>query len=355
MACRRRGRQLAPIICGTGSMGAVAEIAKRQLVYRGGEFDQYTREPAASKLLPLIKDAGYPGRGGPIEPTWSRCSTWKATNTRGHRWLTPAVTCSRPYNGHTSVLADEPHRRSGHGATVGRAATAWPRNQRRRRHGEMIRVRGPFEAMVAACPRVKVSSVSNYPPGQGPDVPPPPYGGPPPGPLPPGQQPPWPPPGQQPPWPPPGQQPPWASRPQRSRTPIVIGVVIAALAVLAVVVVLVVVFATGSNASPEDQIRALVKTISDDMNNADSQGLASLVCADEKNSSDIQTSELRRQRDENGTLTTSASDIHVTGDQATANVTFSWSNSPSENGTVTWKFVRENGAWKMCGKTADSR
>jgi hypothetical protein len=120
--------------------------------------------------------------------------------------------------------------------------------------------------------------------------------------------------------------------------------------VLAVAGVLVGVFAfKGSNVSPEDQIRANVKTWDDDLNNADPAGLRSLICA--KDSSDYQpptSDELRKQRDEMGIATSSVTDIHVTGDRATGKVS-STRSKLSHSTTVTLRFVRENGSWKQCG------
>jgi hypothetical protein len=84
---------------------------------------------------------------------------------------------------------------------------------------------------------------------------------------------------------PPGRQPPRGGSAQRSRTPIVISAVLAAV-VVGVAGVLIWVFAfRGSNASepsPEDQIRALMKSVDNYLNNADAAGLASLLCDAQK-------------------------------------------------------------------------
>jgi hypothetical protein len=159
----------------------------------------------------------------------------------------------------------------------------------------------------------------------------------------------------QPVWPPPGQEPPRAGPAQRSRTPIVIMAVMAA-AVVVVAGVLIWVFAfEGSNASEssaEDQIRALMKSVDNNLNNADAGGLASLLCGAQKNSPGrhVHTDDqLRKQRDVVGLETSSVADIHLAGNQATASVTVSWSKAPQHDVTETVQFVRENGGWKVCG------
>jgi hypothetical protein len=129
-----------------------------------------------------------------------------------------------------------------------------------------------------------------------------------------------------------------------------------AAAVVAVGGVLMWVFASnGSNASeasPEDQIRALMKSVDDDLNNADAAGLASLLCDAQKNSParHVHTDDqLRKQRDVVGPETSTVADIHVTGDDATARVSISFSKAPQNDVTQTVNFVRENGGWRVCG------
>jgi hypothetical protein len=131
---------------------------------------------------------------------------------------------------------------------------------------------------------------------------------------------------------------------------------VTAAAVVAVAGVLIWVFAfKGSNASgtsPEDQIRVLMKTTDNYLNNADAAGLASLLCDAQKNSPGrhVHTDDqLRKQRDVVGLETSSVTDINVAGDHATATVSVSWSKAPQSDLTETVKFVRENGGWKVCG------
>jgi hypothetical protein len=129
-----------------------------------------------------------------------------------------------------------------------------------------------------------------------------------------------------------------------------------AAAMVAVACVLIWVFAfKGSNAaefSPEDQIRALMKSVDNYLNNADAAGLASLLCDAQKNSPGrhVHTGDqLRRQQDVVGLETSSVTDINVAGDHATARVSVSWSKAPQDVVTETVEFVRENGGWKVCG------
>ncbi|HME77276.1 MAG TPA: hypothetical protein VKI00_16985 [Mycobacterium sp.] len=130
-----------------------------------------------------------------------------------------------------------------------------------------------------------------------------------------------------------------------------------AAAVIAVAGVLIWVFAfkdsNPSESSPEDQIRALMKSVDNYLNNADAAGLASLLCDAQQNSPGrhVHTdAQLRKQRDVVGLETSSVTDINVAGDHATAGVSVSWSKAPQDDLTETVNFVRENGGWKVCGE-----
>ena len=133
-----------------------------------------------------------------------------------------------------------------------------------------------------------------------------------------------------------------------------------AAAVVAGAGVLILVFAfKGSNASessPEDQIRALMKNVDNYLNNADAAGLASLLCDVQKNVPGRHghtDDQLRKQRDVVGLETSTVSDIHISGDHATATVSISWSKAPQDDITKTVEFVQENGAWKVSGFRKD--
>lgn len=205
----------------------------------------------------------------------------------------------------------------------------------------------------------------NYPPSQGPGPPGPPGFQPPHGAWPPpphhgGPYPPYGPPQVRPfPYALPGQPPPWGVPPARSRHPFVVaGAVLAGVVALAVVAVLGAVLApktTGSgSASPEDQVKAVVKGIDDGLNNADAARLTSLVCAEKKSSDGFRAktnAELRQQRARKGTVTSTVASINVTGDRATATIHHAWSKAPGQADTDTDVFVRESGGWKICGGT----
>jgi hypothetical protein len=166
----------------------------------------------------------------------------------------------------------------------------------------------------------------SYPP---PSALPPPPSFPPPSALPPPPQ-----------WPPPGVGP-----PRRSRTPVVVTAVIVAVLAVAGVVVYKFVYP----GTPEDQIKAATQTFADDLNNANSVGLAAVLCAQVDNATTVKSAdELRQQRDEKGTVSVSVTAIHVTGDRATATLTASWTKSAADSGSDTMNFSKENGDWKVC-------
>jgi hypothetical protein len=176
------------------------------------------------------------------------------------------------------------------------------------------------------------------PPPTGSPLPPPPFGG-----LPPDQ---------------PLLLPPdLTSAPRRSRTPLLIGA-------LAGVVVLVVAAAVGFYVfiynSDEHQINAVTQDFVKTYNNGDGDGMAKLLCSQAlgtpKGTSGFllgvagvaMSSELQKQLDELGAISMSVSDIHVTGDRATASVTTAYSKAPADKQTETDPYVKENGSWKVC-------
>jgi hypothetical protein len=141
-------------------------------------------------------------------------------------------------------------------------------------------------------------------------------------------------------WPQPGGAP-----PRRSQTPIVIAAVIVGALTVAGVLVYKFVYP----GTPEHQIRAVTQTFADDVNNADPAGLTGLVCAHQNISFTPESAnKLREQRDEKGTVSVSVTDIHVTGDHATATWSTSWTKSTADNGSKTMPYVKENGDWKLC-------
>jgi hypothetical protein len=201
----------------------------------------------------------------------------------------------------------------------------------------------------APAPRPAAPPTPSYPP---PSMPPPPSAPPPPpsyAPPPSSALPPPPPPPSSyapasalpppPPWLQPGGAP-----PRRSQTPIVIAAVVVALAVAGVLV-----YKFVYPGTPEHQIKAATQSFADDINNADPGGLTGLVCAHQNITFTPDSADkLREQRDEKGTVSVSVTDIHVTGDTATATWTTSWTQSTADNGSKTMPYVEENGDWKLC-------
>jgi hypothetical protein len=128
--------------------------------------------------------------------------------------------------------------------------------------------------------------------------------------------------------------------------PIVIGGVIAAVVVLGAAA------GCGSGTpSPDAQVKAAVKQIDDDMNNADAVGLMNLTCMQERNSADFQpwtAAALTNEKDTHGTRASTVTAVQVNGDHATANVNITWSKTPQKNESQVEKFFHENDSWKLC-------
>jgi hypothetical protein len=149
-----------------------------------------------------------------------------------------------------------------------------------------------------------------------------------------------------------GYPPPPSGAPQRSRAPIAIAALIAVIAVLAGgFFAYKYVFAGNSD---EDQIKALVQNVTAHQNNADGPGLLTLDCSYAKAHNPATSEMLRNEINEYGTVATSVTDIHVTGDRATAVVTTTMSKSPNDHNPDTWSFTKEGGSWKYCPSADNS-
>ena len=98
-----------------------------------------------------------------------------------------------------------------------------------------------------------------------------------------------------------------------------------------------------SAGSDEDQIKALVRTWDNDFNNQDLAGMKSLMCS---GSASQLPRKLFPRHDIKGTLSSSVSNINVTGNVATATVISNWSGGSHER----WdnSYGKQNGAWKIC-------
>jgi hypothetical protein len=100
--------------------------------------------------------------------------------------------------------------------------------------------------------------------------------------------------------------------------------------------------------SDADQINALVQNVTADQNNADGPGLLTLLCTTARGRNPATSEMLRNDVNEYGTVATSVTDIRVTGDRATAQVTTTRSKQAGESDTETQSFAKENGSWKVC-------
>jgi hypothetical protein len=158
-----------------------------------------------------------------------------------------------------------------------------------------------------------------------------------------------PPPPQQAAWQPPGQQqagPP----PQQSSTRRWVTSAIGGIPVL-----LVVIFArhlpsffTNKTSSPEDQIRAVMQSEVDYANKSDFSWRPELECKAIAAAQQAHADDLRALRAQSGTWSVSVANIHVTGDSATADVTFTFEKLPDKPQSNTDQFVKEDSKWKEC-------
>jgi hypothetical protein len=124
---------------------------------------------------------------------------------------------------------------------------------------------------------------------------------------------------------------------------------VAVLVVVAVVVVFFVVkpFKT-KVASPEDQIKAVVQHEADGYNAPNYTYNSELVCRKYLANDEKSYKEARKLRSETGTISLSVTDIHVNGDQATAQGSMKFEKLPDKPQSQSMQFVKEDGKWKDC-------
>ena len=157
-----------------------------------------------------------------------------------------------------------------------------------------------------------------------------------------------PPPGQQAPWQAPGYQP-GGSPPQRSGNPmLVIGVIVAVLVLAVGGFFGYKHFAKKQPASPEDQIRTIVQREFDEFNASNFSHDPAIQCKANAASDQKQAKDGPKIRAQLGTVSGSVANIHVTGDQATADVTIKATNLSDNPPVQNWQFVKEDGSWKEC-------
>lgn len=143
------------------------------------------------------------------------------------------------------------------------------------------------------------------------------------------------------PWPPP-------PRSTKNRN-IVIGVVAGLVVVAGAIVAIVLLALPSSPPSDSDRIRGVIHTMQTAFNNGDNNGFQSNICDKEK----LPEGNFDDERQSLGTLTLDITSVSVNGDNATAAITVKSSKKSSQN-HITWKFVKDAGTWKMCGKADDS-
>jgi hypothetical protein len=98
-----------------------------------------------------------------------------------------------------------------------------------------------------------------------------------------------------------------------------------------------------SGNSDQGQIKQLVQTWTNDLNNRDPAGLTSLMCS---GSASQLPHDVFYTRDKIGPLSSAASNIDVSGDRATATIISTWSNGTHNSETDT--YGKENGSWRIC-------
>lgn len=155
-----------------------------------------------------------------------------------------------------------------------------------------------------------------------------------------------------PPPPQPNQQPPWqpvGQQPQRSNNPTVIIGLIAAIVVLAGGAIFAYMhFGKSHPSSPEDQIKAVVQHEQDDYNKSNFTYNPEFDCKANSSVDTAHVKELRKLRAQAGTVSLSVSNIQVTGDHATADVTMKFQKISDTPPAQTLQFVKEDGRWKDC-------
>jgi hypothetical protein len=217
------------------------------------------------------------------------------------------------------------------------------------------RQRKPPSAQSSAPSLPPPSAPPPPPPSASPPPPPPPSASPlPPPPAsplppPPSASPLPPPPGQQAAWLPAGQQP-VGPPPRGSINPIlIIGIIVAVLVLPAGGYFGYKLLGKGGSRSPEDQIRTVVQSFIEDYNSSNFSKILELQCKKYAAGDKAQAQQGPTLREETGTMSASVANIHVTGDQATADVTLKSAKAPDQPKTDSWDFVKEDGRWKECG------
>ena len=190
------------------------------------------------------------------------------------------------------------------------------------------------------------------PPPPSPPPPPPPGSPPPPPPPPPGQQAPWQAPGQQAPWQAPGYQPAGPSPKGSNNLALIIGVIVGVIALVVGGIFGIKYFTKAK--SPEDQIKSVVQREFDNFNASKFSHDPALQCKANAASDDNQAKDGPATLAQTGHISVvSVTNIHVTGDTATADVTIK-AEKTGQTQTKTAQFVKEDGSWKECNTDSSS-
>jgi hypothetical protein len=99
-----------------------------------------------------------------------------------------------------------------------------------------------------------------------------------------------------------------------------------------------------SGNSDEDQIKQLVTTWTEDLNNRDLAGLTSLMC---RGSASQLPHDIFFDRDRMGAMSSRVTGIKINGNQATATIFTTWSQRQTEEAHFD-TYGKENGRWKIC-------
>jgi hypothetical protein len=100
--------------------------------------------------------------------------------------------------------------------------------------------------------------------------------------------------------------------------------------------------------SPEDQIRNVVQREMDDFNASKFSHNPAIQCKANAASDDKDAKEGPKVLAQAGTVSASVTNIHVTGDSATADATITFAKAPGQSKTLHMQFVKEDGSWKEC-------
>jgi Protein of unknown function (DUF2510) len=102
-------------------------------------------------------------------------------------------------------------------------------------------------------------------------------------------------------------------------------------------------------ASPEDQIKSLVQREVDAWNRFDFAFDPTMECKANEADDQKHIDESRQDMEQTGNVSVvSVANIHVTGESATADVTYKGVKLPDKPWTANLKMVREDGKWKDC-------